>query len=34
MRHAIRMMALVLALGLSGPVVAGPFEDAFAAYGK
>jgi hypothetical protein len=34
MRHAIRMMALVLALGLAGPVVSGPFEDAFAAYNK
>ena len=32
MRHAIRLMAMVLALGLSGPVMAGPFEDGGTAY--
>ena len=31
MRHAIRLIAMVFALGLSGPVMAGPFEDGLAA---
>ena len=34
MRHVIAAIALVLALGLSGPVVAGPFEDASTAYNR
>jgi len=32
MRNLVRSIVLLLALGLSEPVLAGPFEDAHAAY--
>ena len=34
MRNLARSIVLLLALGLSEPVLAGPFEDAYAAYLK
>ena len=34
MRNLARAIVLLLALGLSEPVLAGPLEDARAAYGK
>ncbi len=34
MRNLVRASVLLLALGLSEPVLAGPLEDARAAYGK
>ena len=34
MRNFVRSIVLLLALGLSEPVLAGPFEDAWAAYLK
>ena len=34
MARAMRVASLILALALAGPVVAGPFEDAGAAYGR
>ena len=34
MRNLVRAIVLLLALGLSEPVLAGPFEDAAAAYDK
>ena len=34
MRNFVRSIGLFRAFGLSGPVLAGPLEDANAAYGK
>ena len=34
MRNFVRSMVLLLALGLSEPVLAGPLQDAHAAYRK
>jgi TPR repeat protein len=34
MRKLVHAIALLLVLGLSAPVLAGPFEDAWAAYNK
>ena len=34
MRKIIHALTLVLALGLSGPALAGPFEDGVAAYAQ